>query len=91
MFVPVFTLTEIFVFSAEPRFVVINITPLAPLLPYIAVAAASLRIVVDSISLGFIAFKLPLYGKPSTTYKGELLPLIDPILPRTLTVEEVPG
>ncbi|MNW22382.1 hypothetical protein D3C71_2238200 [compost metagenome] len=55
------------------------ITPLAPLLPYIEVAPASLSTDNDSISLGLILLKLSEFkGTPSITYRGSILPLIDP-------------
>ena len=38
----------------DPDFVVIKITPFAPLEPYIAVADASFKIVIFSMSLGLI-------------------------------------
>ncbi|MNL34364.1 hypothetical protein D3C87_1563330 [compost metagenome] len=40
-----------------PLLVVINTTPLAPLLPYIAVASASFSISIDSMSEGLMLFK----------------------------------
>lgn len=41
-------------FPSFPFLVVTKITPLAPSAPYIEVAEASLRTVMDSISSGFI-------------------------------------
>ena len=42
--------------SFEPDLVVINTTPFAPLEPYIAVAEASFKISILSMSLGLIPF-----------------------------------
>ncbi len=67
-----------------PRLVVIKMTPLAPLEPYIPVAAASFKISTDSMSLGLMAasgllFSAPelprrkyswVMGIPSITYSG---------------------
>ena len=64
-----------------PLKVLINITPFAPLEPYIAVADASFSTVILSISAGLIEFKAFLdpptppsfKGTPSTTISGELV------------------
>ena len=46
---------------------------------------------MDSISLGFKSLMFPsIKGKPSTTYKGSLLAVIEP-LPRTRIEGEAPG
>ena len=59
----------IFGFPNSPRFVVIKITPFAPLTPYTAVAEASFKIDNDSTSFGSISFKL-FTSIPSTIIKG---------------------
>ena len=79
-----------------PLLVVINITPLAPLAPYTAVAAASLSTSIFSISLGFkklmelcdcpeapfpCASVIGSIGIPSITYKGWVPPSIE-LVPR---------
>ncbi len=51
------SLKLIFILPALPRFVVINITPLAPLEPYMAVSAASFKTEMDLISSIFSSFK----------------------------------
>ena len=56
-----------------------------------AVEEASFNISMDSISLGFKSLILPsIKGKPSTTYRGSLLAVIEP-LPRTRIEGEAPG
>jgi hypothetical protein len=56
-----------------------------------AFAAASFNTCTDSISFGFIERKLSLLeGKPSITYKGSELPLIEPI-PLITTLDLAPG
>ena len=76
-----------------PFLVVIKTTPFAALDPYIAVAEASFKILIASISAGFIAFNGLLdpptppesKGIPSTTYKGLEFKFKEPIpLIRTL-------
>ena len=57
----------------SPRLVVINMTPFAPRTPYTAVAEASLRIEIDSISLGSIVLKLGV-SIPSTITRGSCKP-----------------
>ena len=74
----------------SPFLVVINNTPLEALLPYKDVEDASFKTEVDSISFGLILFKLPEYGTPSTTIRGELLALIDP-KPLILIIGLEPG
>ncbi|MNY17560.1 hypothetical protein D3C86_1508820 [compost metagenome] len=67
------------------------ITPFAPLAPYIAVADASFKISIDSISAGFIALLFASSnGKPSTTYSGELSCVMDPA-PRITILLTSPG
>src|SRR5574344_976406 len=81
-----------------PFFVVMSITPLAPRAPYMAAAEASLRICIDSISVGLI-WLTSLTIIPSSTYKGptvlkEPIPLIITLLiaPGWLVVDtETPG
>ena len=71
--------------------VLITITPFEPLFPYSAIAAASFKTEVDSISFGFIDLKLSLLdGKPSITYKGSELPVMVPT-PLIITVDLAPG
>ena len=53
------------------------ITPLAPLDPYIAVAEASLRTSIDSISPGANKLGAVEIGIPSTTYNGSFPALIE--------------
>ena len=53
---------------------VIRITPLAPLDPYIAVADASFRMSKLSISFMLISFNPPEKGIPFNTINGELSP-----------------
>src|SRR5699024_6029185 len=65
------------------------ITPLAALAPYIAVEEASFKTETDSISLGLILL-ISLVIIPSTTYIGELVPLID-CVPLILTEALSPG
>ena len=56
-----------------PFFVVITMTPFAPLAPYIAVDDASFKMSIDSISEGLRELLLKFsIGKPSITYNGEL-------------------
>src|SRR5690606_17738160 len=74
-------------FPILPFFVVIMITPFAPREPYIAVAEASFRISIDSTSSG-AGGVLP--GKPSTTYRGSELALME-VPPRTRTRGARPG
>ena len=73
-----------------PFLVVIITTPFAALDPYKDAAAASFNTVVDSISSGLIELntfedaalcpKFPVViATPSTIYKGEVLPVIEPI------------
>ncbi|MNL30560.1 hypothetical protein D3C87_1523030 [compost metagenome] len=50
-----------------------TITPFPARTPQILAAAASFKIVIDSISFGFNDFKSPTYGKLSTTIKASLL------------------
>ena len=51
-----------------------TMTPLAPRAPYIAVADASFRISIDSMSAGAMAVAIELsVGNPSIIYKGALL------------------
>src|SRR5690606_13045465 len=69
-----------------PVFVVIIITPFDAREPYNPVAAASLRIVTVSISLGFAVPPII----PSTTYNGEGLAVIDPD-PLITTLAEAVG
>src|SRR5262245_45211622 len=85
-------------------FVVIRITPFAPLEPYIAVASASFKTSMLSISLGFIVLnglngapaadgrgeKLEIKGTPSTMYNGSL-PLWMLFCPLNFTVVFNPG
>ena len=73
-----------------PFLVVISNTPFEALLPYNDVEDASFNTEVDSMSFGLILFKLPEYGTPSTTIRGELLALIDP-KPLILIVGLEPG
>ena len=54
--------------------VVIKITPLVPLVPYIAAAAPSFNTSIDSMSSGATVRKLP--GIPSIKINGEELALI---------------
>ena len=78
--------------------VVTIITPLAPRDPYIAVAEASFKTTILSISLGLIKFNgfldpptPPSFnGIPSTTKRGLLDRLNDP-LPRILIICPSPG
>src|SRR5690606_6748589 len=63
-------------------FVVIIITPLAPLEPYIAVDEASFNTSIDAISAGATS-EMEGTGNPSTINKGVLSPVMDPP-PRTL-------
>ena len=78
--------------------VLIKITPLAPLEPYIAVADASFKTVILSISAGLIEFKAFLEpptppsfnGTPSTTINGEFVKDKDP-KPRILMAWPSPG
>ena len=74
-----------FVLPLDPFLVVIIITPLDALEPYKAVAEASLRILIDSMSFGLMVFNtladpaipLPSTGTPSITISGSLLALSD--------------
>ncbi len=52
--------------TSLPLFVVITITPLAPLAPYNEVAEASLSTVTDLMSFGLISFNEPPNGASST-------------------------
>ena len=71
-----------------PVFVVINTTPLAPLVPYIAAEAASLSTDMDSMSEG-LRKSTASNHTPSTTYKGsELLGVPTPLI---LTDSALPG
>ena len=53
-------------------------------------AAASFSTVVLAMSLGLIAFKEPVKGTPSTTYKGLRFPFTEPN-PLIRIVAELPG
>ena len=56
-----------------------------------AVAEASLRISIDSISSGFNTFPIEVSsGKPSTTYRGALL-WVTELLPRITMLRSLPG
>ncbi len=57
-----------------PLFVVTTITPFAPCEPYTAVEAASLSIVMVSISEGLMLPALLPTITPSTTHNGSVLP-----------------
>ena len=61
------------VFPATPLFVVIKITPLAALEPYIACAAASFKTSIEAISLGFKSLIAPILT-PSAIIIGPLPP-----------------
>ena len=79
------------VFPLFPFLVVTRITPLEPLDPYIAVAEASFRIDMYSISFAFIDAKsVEDIGTPSITYNGS-----DPaemeLVPRILIFAPAPG
>ena len=71
---------------------------MAALEPYIAVADASFKILIDSMSFGFITFKPFLIpptppesnGIPSTTYKGLEFKFNEPI-PLIKTFDPSPG
>ena len=89
-FTPYLTSASTFALPLAPFFVVIKTTPLAARLPYRAVAVASFKTVVDSISEGLMPLKSAPNGIPSTTYSGALLELTEPI-PRILIVAFVPG
>src|SRR5690606_41875632 len=65
---------------ARPLFVVIITTPFAAREPYSAVAAASFKTAVLSISSVEIDTCEPVYGTPSITYNGDDLAFTDPIL-----------
>jgi hypothetical protein len=73
-----------------PDFVVMIMIPFAPLDPYKALAVASFKTLIDSISAGLIALRFPSKGIPSTTYKGSLDALTEPI-PLILIVATAPG
>ena len=74
-----------------PDFVLIIITPFAPLLPYTEVAEASFKTDTLAMSLGLILLKLSSStGTPSRINKGSMLPLIDPT-PLKITVLFAPG
>ncbi len=91
------------VLPACPRFVVTIITPFAPRVPYMAVAEASFKISIDSISEGFILSSGLSDGPvtaptlvpgtiktPSITYRGSLLPFME-FVPLILIEEGAPG
>ena len=66
-------------FEDLPFFVSINITPAAPLVPYIAKALASFRTSIDRISFTLIFWRLKSVPamNPSITKRGSLLPWIE--------------
>src|SRR5690606_5856077 len=75
----------------DPVFVVMIITPLAPLEPYMAVDEASFKMSTDAMSAGFMAWAFRWsVGNPSTTHKGCVPAVIDPN-PRMETVPRSPG
>src|ERR1700754_3881223 len=73
-----------------PFLVVIRITPLDPLVPYIAVADASLSTSIDSIVAGLISFVCPGKGAPSRMISGVVLARME-LRPRTCWLAELPG
>lgn len=76
-------------FLFEEFFVVMRITPLAALAPYMAVEEASLRISIFSISLALI-LRISDVIIPSTIYNGSAPPKTEPT-PRILTFGVLPG
>ena len=75
--------------EAVPALVVMMTTPLAPLAPYIDVAAASLSTSMLSMSEGFTSDGST-STTPSITYIGSLPAFMEPI-PRILKVDFPPG
>src|SRR4051812_17420843 len=68
-------------------------TPLEPLVPYMATADASFNISIEAISLGFISLSEPpvlLNGMPSTTTYGPVPALME-FCPRTIDPGTAPG
>ena len=76
--------------SFAPFFVVIITTPLAPLLPYKALASVPFRVDISSISSVFKLETSPLKITPSITYRGVLDAFMFP-MPRILTKAVCPG
>src|SRR5690606_39255398 len=76
---------------ATPGLVLLNTTPFAPLDPYMAVAEASFKTSLLSISvLVRMVGLFPKIGKPSTTSRGSLLPWIE-LDPLIRTFNPAPG
>src|SRR5680860_1254866 len=90
---PTWLLYRTSVLPTLPRLVDTKITPLAPLEPYTAVAAASFSISIEAISCGLISDMVSepsIKGMPSTTYSGSLDAVIER-LPLIRTVDVCPS